>query len=1058
MARLTPDQWAAVSARESNILVSAGAGSGKTTVLSERVLSLLKEGIDIDRLVILTFTNAAAAEMKARIRKNIREAGMVEQEKRLDNAIISTFDSFAQRIVRENRHLLSTLSTGGIADPVLVSLEQNRLLQTILEETYEEGNPDFLEEAMLLFDKGDHVLIQGIRVLVAGLERLPDRFEALDRFEKNQDSSGRTESIVSAFVQSLCDIAQLLPEAASGLFVLADTVPKIEAYAESVRQVVQNALDASTFEEHVEAASATISRAPSFSADNPDKLAFQETNQRFKAVWDSYRARIKKVACDNIAELTKSITEQHQRIGWIYRMTRRFLLEWEVRKRETNRMSFRDVFDDALWLLRNGEGVAARYRETIEEILVDEYQDNNDLQEAFLEALGCRRRFYVGDVKQSIYGFRDANPANFMAKADLYGQNRGGRLIPLAANFRSRPEVLNDINRLFENLMDVSVGGANYRDGHALAFGNTAYTEEPLRENASFGLVFLGYQPVEDEAVSVTEIDLIARHIASQIGHEQTHDWTRGGLRPLRYRDIAIIVDRKSAFSTYRERLTASGIPVRILSDETFVAAAEIQTAANLLRLVRLYGKSAFPEDEFRRAFYGVCRSYVVRIEDRHVLDLFATHSFRRVEDLSTFADSDVFKDLDQTMRELSVLSAEMSIARLYEEIADRFDLLGSTYRLEDPAAAQAKLLYLHTKLASLEALDLDQAIAYFEAIESSDDLDIDYQTAYDDDADAVTILSMHKSKGLEFPVCYFPGLDRRFHLPEAKEFFQFDSNFGLFSKAHRRGFLDTPMHLLAQDKRLATDRSERMRLLYVALTRVKEKGYLLFNRTLLDKIEPRPVLRSASDRKSASRFSDWTTHFAGSFLPIVDSMLEPIATIVQPHEDDLPAIPLTFRTIEPIRPPRSKQTYSAKTRVLQTSDKSALAYGERLHERMAAVDWHRIDWASLSESEQSMVKRLVDSPVLGLPEANHFREVPILDDNESLAIVDLIVETVDELRIIDFKTKNLDHPEYRTQVRNYCALLRTRTTKPVKGYLISLLTGEVVPVEETDETVVSAT
>lgn len=1058
MARLTPDQYAAVTAREANILVSAGAGSGKTTVLSERVLSLLKEGIDIDRLVVLTFTNAAAAEMKARIRKNIREAGMVEQEKRLDNAIISTFDSFAQRIVKENRHLLGSGSVGGIADPVLVSLEQNKLLQTNLEDAYEQGDPGFLEEAMLLFDKGDQVLIQGIRVLFAGLERLPDRLEALDRLASEHDAKDRIEAIKHAFVQSLTDLAATLPNAANDLLVLADTVPKVDAYAEAVSQTLCFVTDASTFEEHVEASRIAIPRAPSFSADDPDKLAFQNANQRFKAVWDEYRARLKKIACDNEAELTKSISEQQVRIGWIYRLTRRFLTQWETRKREKNLLSFRDVFDDALWLLRNGEGVAARYRETIAEILVDEYQDNNDLQEAFLEALGCKRHFFVGDVKQSIYGFRDANPANFMAKANRYALHQGGRLIPLAANFRSRPEVLRDINRLFERLMDVAVGGADYRQGHALTFGNSAYTEEQPRENAVFGLVFLGYQPIEDQTSSVTEIDLIAHHIAHQIDHAATHDWKNGGQRPLRYRDIAIIVDRKSAFSTYRERLTANGIPVRILSDETFVAAAEIQTAANLLRLVRLYGKAEFAEDELRRALYGVCRSYVVQIDDRQVLDLFANHSFRAFGDLSALTNNVSFSRLDQAMRELSVLSTEVSIARLYEEIAHRFDLLGSTYRLEDPAAAQAKLLYLHTKLASLEAFDLDQAVQYFEAIEASDDLDIDYQTASDDTSDAVTILSMHKSKGLEYPVCYFPGLDRRFHLPEAKEFFQFDPSIGLFSKAHRRGFHDTPMHALMQDKRLATDRSERMRLLYVALTRVKETGYLLFNRTLLDKIEPNPILREVRERRSAQRFSDWTTHFAGSILPILDAPREPIVSSTHPQNDALPATPFTFRSVTVSQAPVFQTAYSAKTRLSPVPDDQAMTYGERLHERLASIDLHTIDWTSLDDSEHQMVKRLVANPVFGLPDAKHFREVPILDENDRLAIVDLIVETTDELRVVDYKTKHLDHPEYIAQVQNYCALLRTRTKKPVKGYLISLLTGEIVQVEDNNETIVSAT
>jgi ATP-dependent helicase/nuclease subunit A len=1056
MARLTADQASAVWARESNVLVSAGAGSGKTTVLSERVLSLLNEGIDIDRLVVLTFTNAAAAEMKARIRKNIRDAGMFEQEKRLDNAIISTFDSFAQRIVREHRHLLSTASVGTIADPVLVKLEQEQLLQRILEETYEQGDPGFLEEAMLLFDKGDQTLVQGIRVLFSGLERLPDRIEALDRLEADHASLQRTDAIKEAFVDSLSLRAAKLSDAAADLFQLALVLPKIERYADSVRHVIQLATTASTFEDHVQAADFTVARAPSFSADDPDKMAFQDASQPFKTAWEDYRKRIKKIACKNEIELTESITEQHRRTTWIYQMTRRFLTAWEIRKKEKNLLSFRDVFDDALWLLRYGEGVATRYRESIEEILIDEYQDNNDLQETFLDALGCKRRFFVGDVKQSIYGFRDANPANFMAKADRYANHQGGRLISLTANFRSRPEVLHDINRMFERMMDVSVGGADYRNGHALTFGNLAYTAEENRTNADFGLSFLGYLPMDGEISRLAEADLMARHIAHRIRFASTHDWKRGNIRPLTYRDIAIIVDRKSAFPTYRERLTQSGIPVRVLSDETFVAAAEIQTAANLLRLVRLYGMNTFPEDEFRRAFYGVCRSYVVSIEDRQVLELFSRQAFRDADDLLMLKDDATFGELDRAMRDLSSLSTQVSLQRLYEETAHRFDLLGSTFRLEDPAAAEAKLLYLHAKLASLEGFDLDQAIAYFEVVESSGDLDIDYQTAQDDETDAVTILSMHKSKGLEFPVCYFPGLDRRFHVPEAKEFFQFDPTLGLFSKAHRRGFHDTPMHALIQDKRQAADRSERMRLLYVALTRVKECGYLLLNRTLLDKVEQKPVLRDVSERRSAQRFSDWTTHFAMTILPILELPTDALEDSNPSRNLPISAMPFAFREIDVIERPVAQKTYSTKTKLSTTAKDHSMAYGELLHERLSAIDLHQVDWKALNEVEREIVQRLVASPVLGLPEAQHFREVPLLDEFDRLAIVDLIVETADELRVVDYKTKDLDHSEYLTQVENYCALLRTRTAKRVSGYLISLMTGEVRPVEDNHETIVS--
>jgi ATP-dependent helicase/nuclease subunit A len=638
-----------------------------------------------------------------------------------------------------------------------------------------------------------------------------------------------------------------------------------------------------------------------------------------------------------------------------------------------------------------------------------------------------------------------------MAKADAYSKHRGGELITLAANFRSRKEVLRDINRLFERLMDQAVGGADYGDGHALDFGNRAYEDEPKTASIR-GLSFLSYSVSEDEAAIQVEADSIARHIRGLIDSGYAvHDWRNGGLRPLAHGDIAIIADRKSAFLAYREALTKAGVPVRVRADETFVAAAEIQTAAHVLRLIRLYGLDRFDEDEFRRAFYGTARSYALRIEDDAVLTLFAAQRFQNRDDLSALSLHPTFAALDRTLRELAQLAKTRSVAELYEETAARFDLLGKTALLPDPRDAEAKLLYLQAKLASLEAFDLESAIRYFEAIEDSDDLDIDYVKAWDDDADAVTVLTMHKAKGLEFPICYFPGLDKRFHTPETREFFQFDPTYGLFAKAYRNGFHDTPLHVLLEAKRRALDRSERMRLLYVALTRVKEAGFLLLNEALLDKIAREPVLRPAAPRLQANKFSDWTTHFAGELIPIYQAERGQWRLPTRPKEANANAAPIVFRSLSFPTSELPARTYSAKTRLVDAPDR-ALSFGESLHEMLRGIDWHAPDTTGLNETERAVVKRISVLKVLGLPDAKHYHEVPLMDEADRMAIIDLIVETDDELRVVDFKTQSIDHPEYRTQVANYCKLLRSRTTKRVSGTLISLLTGDTLPVEVEDD------
>ncbi|HRY78205.1 MAG TPA: UvrD-helicase domain-containing protein [Candidatus Izemoplasmatales bacterium] len=1059
----TREQELAIHHGGENILVSAGAGSGKTAVLSQRVLEKLQSGVAVDDLIILTFTNAAAADMKAKIKKLIqKDPRLSEQMKRLDNAVISTFDSFALRLVTQYHHLLGVKPDVRIVDPAVLESVRNATLDLVMKRRYREADPRFLATIDRLFDKGDKTFREAIRQLAAATEMIPDRFSWFRTYESHFFGPEQLAEIRKAFRERLArqvaTVKRTLAELKEMLSACSDE--KIRTWVTQLSERLDPVLS-------VNEADIWLTKSQEIVLPNSPRLGGEAREvwgeplrdgwEPLKEAWNRLRNDVGKLFVSSMDEAIRAVLETKESVLQIVSTTAEYLQELEVRKRSENLFDFGDIMTMAIDLLEQHPELAASLRNRIQEILVDEYQDTNDLQDHFLSLLERDNLFMVGDVKQSIYGFRNANPQNFVRKYHDFDTRKTGRTIDLLANFRSRPEVLNGINRLFETVMDERVGGVDYQNRQALIPGLQAYSRFRVPREP-YGVRILSYSVSEEESAAVSkayrEGAIIAADIRARLhgGFRVLDRQTESG-RPARPEDFALLVDRKSGFEEYRKALVDAGLPVLAITDEPFLAASEIRFLGNALRLIRCYSDRQYFVEQYARAIYGVGRSFVFGIEDSTLLDAIDPLPTSIEEARGRLQKSEATRRLDDVFLGLSQLSDHRPLEETVLRCVIETGIFSRIADLEDPENVEAKVLFLVDKARQFPEFTLDDLIAYFDELNRSRDLDIEYARDYDSSVSAVRLMTMHKSKGLEFPVCYLPGLYKRFNTSSSKTFFLFDKRYGLIGKAWEDGFQETVLHFLKRDEALRETVSERIRLLYVAMTRAKEEVVLLRNETAVR--SPRIRLNSQGYLDEGIRlgFSSYSDLLAA--VPLTEGWVEPVTQGGKPE-----VVPAT----EPLgaeRPIRyEERSYPVQARkfgifsqsvpkIREESPGGALILGTRLHAELENFDFQHWEQAlkKVSPPVRAALQQWETTPPFSQREDAVFHpEYEFEEDTPEgirRGVIDLLVERADRIDLVDYKLKHLDEETYRRQLRGYREFVTRVTGKPVHAYLFSVLDGQ---------------
>lgn len=855
----TPAQKQCIHSHGGTLLVSAAAGSGKTSVLVERIIQRIthpEHPIDVDRLLVVTFTRAAAAEMKSRLAEALAErlrddphnVRLQRQQLLLPRASIGTVDSFCGELVRQNFHLLDVPPQFRAAEKQQVALLNKEALTETVTEFYEAADPDFLELASMLSNgRNDDTLMELIEQIYYFLQSHPEPDAWLDNMSAVYDDSIPVRDtvwghIVSGYVASLLDMALRICETAIGIAendaILNNCyLPALVSDREFLK-TARELCDMGTWDE-LGACFATNKHATlgRFPKDEDATLA-----ERVKELRQNVKDLVKKAAaqlCGTEEDCRTDIRDTGRLVRTLYAMVRRFTELFGEKKMNEKTLEFSDIAHLALQLLTDGfrdgrpipSALARELSEQYDEILMDEYQDTNELQDAVFSALSRdeQNMFFVGDVKQSIYGFRQAMPDLFLRRRHdypLFENDAYPATILLANNFRSREQVTEAVNFVFRQLMSRDLGGLTYDKDEELKFSAKYDAQdgcEPelllTQTTTADGVKLSGYEA--DAAV-------IAERIKELVGTFRVRN-KDGGTRPLAYRDCCILLRGRNP--AYRKMLEAHGIPVETDDETEFFDTAEIRLALSVLRTIDnplldvsltawlLSPLCGFSPDDLTAV--RRCRKHAPLYTA-----LTAARSKAKSEALRTRC-RDALAFLQRYRTLACQLTVDRLLCRLYEETA--LPELMSARTDGDRRRANLYLLQdLCTRFEQNGFRGLSSFIRHIDRLQAGG---IGLPGAVlSDAADAVRIMTIHGSKGLEFPVVFVAGTHHKFSIQTRDADLVLHPQYGAGIK--RRDPVTyhkeiTLPHRAMSQAMFDREREEELRLLYVAMTRAREKLFV---------------------------------------------------------------------------------------------------------------------------------------------------------------------------------------------------------------------------------------
>ncbi len=1023
----TKEQEKAIFDRGSNIIVSAGAGSGKTAVLSERILEYCKSGGDIRKILVLTFTKAAASEMKERIRKKLLNNGLLLQADYIDAAYITTFDSYSLALVKKYYYRLGILKDVGIMDELMSNIKRNEIIKELFNELYEEKNERFLGLLARYTTQDDKSMISIIEGLCDKLNLIINIDKFVRGYEANYFSEARIREIVNEYV-SLCH----------------DEISDFLIYYENLMEA--SSLDSAseklydTLLEGYNKLTTVNDYMSMYNAINTLKLGTlsRKADPRIKPLKEDVSNKLKELKklfekYTSTDDMFFEIVKTKEDILYILSLCDEVLRRLFEYKKEINLFGFTDIARLAIRLVYENEDIANELKAYYDEILVDEYQDTSDMQEVFLTKIENNNRYMVGDIKQSIYRFRNANPYIFKNKYDSYSENKGGEKIDLTYNFRSRSEVLNNINLLFNRLMTDSLGDANYEREHQMRYGQKSYLS--LEQDIDFNMDILRYS--EDEYYKAftkeeKEAFIIGKSIKDTLA-KRPMILKGDSFKEASYGDFAILIDKAKSFVTFKQIFEYLGIPLQIEADLDLKNSILPEIFTNILALINGLRKKEFGK-AFNHAKASLARSFIYEYSDDLIYSIIVNNERT---------------PLDEDLYYLANLK-NVSYKDLFFYICDRLDIYNKLSLIGDVDNSLAILENIYRLLNSFKDanMDLDQAISFLnEAFKSDSKLGYSLN---DGAKDSVRIMTIHKSKGLEFAYCYFPLLQSSFNKADEKASVGLDSKYGIYIPYADEGKSNTIIKPLVASSIRALDISEKVRLFYVALTRAREKIILVMDDKEIENINPKrlksfqemilyanvltPYIKDI-ELKDYSLSYDYKKGRVGdsSIIGSISPSYTKKPNIVELHKSHI-----------------SKELKELPSRATA----KAMDLGTLIHEALEVLDFKCPDIDSLPV--EPFIKEIV-SKVMAMDIIKNSKNGRVFhehefyfdsDGEEYHGIIDLFIEYEDHIDIIDYKLSNTDSKEYERQLLIYKKYIESRSAKPANTYLLSLIKQDIKKIE----------
>ena len=566
----TENQQKAITTSGKNIIISAGAGSGKTAVLTERVLRLVKEGIKPNNLLILTFTNAAAKEMKERIKSKLIKENFEEEASLVDSSYITTFDSFSLSILKKYHYLLNIPNDITPAEETIILIEKEKILENIFNKLYQEEHPAFTNLIRDFSLKNDDDIRKLILKIYSKLELKTNIEEYLNSYEEKYFSNEFIDQLIKEYTDFLKEKVNEIYD----VFKLLEN--EIDSdYTNKIIIDIEKLSKSNTYNEIRENSNIIVPRLPNNQTEEVKTL-----KQELKDLIDGLISLTKKEEKELIDDII-STKENTLEIICIIKELHEELMKY---KEKNELYTFTDIAKKSINLIKNFREVKESLTNEFAEIMIDEYQDTSDIQEEFINLIANNNIYMVGDIKQSIYRFRNANPDIFKEKYNSYSEGIEGLKIDLVENFRSREEVLDSINDMFERFMDQEIGGADYKVSHRLKFGLKQYNS--FKNIDMYNTELLMYDDknlIKNTTKTEEEAFQIAKDINLKLNTFKVYDSSLGKERNIEYKDITILLPTKKDFELYKKILEYNKIPSTIVKDLSLSKEDDIYIINNLL-------------------------------------------------------------------------------------------------------------------------------------------------------------------------------------------------------------------------------------------------------------------------------------------------------------------------------------------------------------------------------------------------------------------------------------------------------------------------------------------
>ncbi len=904
----TDEQLSAITEKDGNILVSAAAGSGKTAVLVERIIRLItdkEKPVDIDRLLVVTFTKAAASEMKERIgraivnaiRENPESTNLRRQAVLINHADIMTIHAFCMRVARENYNKLGIDPAFRVADETETLLLKDEVLEELFEEKYASDEPEGFLYMVENYSDGtsDKKLKELVLKIYDFIRSTPNPDEWIK--ERKEDYSGENshwfdilKKQVCTYVQGALDVTNMALEIAYATGP-ETYIPMLESDKEQLEGILADSdEDFETFYHSLMTMNFEALSRKKCQSDSKERV--KALRDRAKKIYASINDRFPLRSYD---EMEEDIKKAGYGICLLLDLVNEFSAAFDEEKRRRRIADYGDLEHYCLTILM-GEGctydnpvkseAARELTEKYAYVMTDEYQDSNAVQELILNLVSNgENRFMVGDVKQSIYSFRLANPDIFTEKYNTYSLEKGAKneRIDLFKNFRSREEVLDGINFIFMQLMQKDFGGIDYDERAMLHVG--ADFPMYVGEASCGGAVevdVIESKTAKDEEDSSDddedmsgiqkEMSFVADRINSLMyGKDrlEVYDASIGDYRELQYSDIVILIRKKKFGQDFIEALGERGIPASAEAGGSFLDTSEVMTILSFLRIIDNPRQDVPLSAVLHSPVYALSSDDLLTIKlesgDEEYWDCVLNYQERGTNERI----KNILSDFVSSLTKWRNMSIDESINDLIWTIytdTGYYDLVGV---MPEGKKRQTNLMRLVKKASDYDSISYKGLFDFIRYIEKINKNDLKIESVSGTESSGVRVMTIHKSKGLEFPVVFLSGCGSGFNKTDFKDNVIIHKNLGIGSEyideETRVKYNTVPRAVITEASRMDMA-AEEARILYVAMTRAKEKliitGHANLSKAKIAKWNMfsgrTEVTLPAFESASCSNYMDW--------------------------------------------------------------------------------------------------------------------------------------------------------------------------------------------------------